>query len=46
VDAKLQAASRVLIAEMEVLIERAKILRLEHKAIIAECRKNKRLENK
>jgi hypothetical protein len=46
VDAKLKAASRALIAEMEALIERAKILQLEHKAIIAERRKSKRLGNK
>ena len=46
VDAKLKAASRALIAEMEVLIERAKMIQLEHNAIIAERRKNKRFHKK
>ena len=46
VDAKLKAASRALIAEMEVLIERAKMIQLEHNAIIAERRKNKRFDKK
>jgi hypothetical protein len=46
VDAKLKAASHALIAEMETLIERAKILQLEHKAIIAERRKSRGLGNK
>ena len=46
VDAKLKAASRALIAEMEALIERAKMIQLEHNAIIAERRKNKRFDKK
>jgi uncharacterized protein YecT (DUF1311 family) len=43
VDARLKEASDALIAEMEQLIRRAKILQMEHKAIIEERRKNKKL---
>lgn len=37
-DVKLKAASFALIAEMEALIRRAKILQLEHKAIVDQRR--------
>jgi hypothetical protein len=41
IDGRLKEASAVLVAEMERLIRRAKILQLEHKAIVEERRKNK-----
>ena len=43
IDAHLKEASESLIAKMEQLIRRAKILQMEHKAIIEERRKNKKL---
>jgi hypothetical protein len=44
IDASLKEASAALIAEMERLIRRAKLLQAEHKAIVAERRKNKKLD--
>jgi hypothetical protein len=41
IDAHLKEASAALIAEMEQLIRRAKLLQAEHKAIVEERRKNK-----
>ena len=43
VDAKLKAASEVLVAQMEELIRRAKVLQAEHDAIVAEQRRLKKL---
>jgi uncharacterized protein YecT (DUF1311 family) len=43
IDARLKEASETLIAEMDRLIRRAKILQAEHRAIVAERRKNKKL---
>ena len=43
IDAQLKAASEALIAEMDELIRRAKILQAEHVAIVAERRRLKRL---
>ena len=43
IDAKLKAASQALIAEMDELIRRAKLLQMEHEAIVAERRRLKRL---
>jgi len=41
IDAELKAASEALIAEMDELIRRAKLLQMEHQAIVAERRKLK-----
>jgi hypothetical protein len=43
IDAELKAASEALIAEMDELIRRAKLLQMEHQAIVAERRKLKKL---
>ena len=43
IDAELKAASEALIAEMDELIRRAKLLQMEHRAIVAERRKLKKL---
>jgi hypothetical protein len=43
IDAELKAASDALIAEMDELIRRAKILQAEHVAIVAERRRLKKL---
>ena len=42
IDAELKAASDALIAEMDELIRRAKILQAEHEAIVAERRRLKK----
>jgi len=41
IDANLKAASQALVAEMDEMIRRAKILQAEHEAIVAERRKLK-----
>jgi len=41
-DGRLKEASAALVAEMEELIRRAKILQMEHKAIVNERRRNKK----
>lgn len=43
IDGKLKAASAALIAEMDELIQRAKVLQAEHEAIVAERRRLKKL---
>ena len=44
IDARLKRASATLVAEMDRLIRRAKLLQAEHKAIVEERRKNKKLD--
>ena len=42
IDARLKEASAALIAEMEELIRRAKLLQTEHKAIVEERRRRRK----
>ena len=42
IDARLKEASEALIAQMDELIRRAKLLQIEHKAIVEERRKRRK----